>query len=101
MKRSSRLRKDFTISSHCWRSITYSQRRPSKEVAGLAEGMQVIALSQPVEAKPKTYFMVPVRWNDDFVGRTEILAALESKLCKGNYCRVALVGLGGMGQVNC
>jgi hypothetical protein len=69
----------------------------SKEVAGLAEGMQVIALSQPVAAKPKTYFMVPVRWNDDFVGRTEILAALESKLCKGNYCRVALVGLGGMG----
>lgn len=50
----------------------------------------------------KVYFMVPFQKNGDFIGRQEYIQSLEKKLCVPNtYCRVALVGLGGIGYVTC
>lgn len=46
----------------------------------------------------KIHHLVPVQSSEDFVGRKEVLADLESKLClPEKHCRVALVGLGGIG----
>lgn len=50
----------------------------------------------------KVYFMVPFPGNGDFIGRQEYIQSLEEKLCVPNeYCRVALVGIGGIGYVTC
>ena len=44
--------------------------------------------------------MVPFQRNGDLIGREMIIQSLETKLCVPNkYCRVALVGLGGIGYV--
>ena len=46
----------------------------------------------------KVHFMVPLQRNGDLIGREECIRKLETKLCVPNkYCRVALVGLGGIG----
>lgn len=46
--------------------------------------------------------MVPFQKNGDLIGRKEYIQSLETKLCVPNeYCRVALVGLGGIGYVTC
>ncbi|MCJ1271298.1 hypothetical protein MMC22_011198 [Lobaria immixta] len=48
---------------------------------------------------PKVYFMVPFQRNRDLIGREEYIQKLETKLCVPNkHCRVALVGLGGIGK---
>ena len=50
----------------------------------------------------KIHFMVPFQRNGDFIGRESFIQSLEKKLCVPNrYCRVALVGLGGIGYVSC
>ena len=44
--------------------------------------------------------MVPLQRNSDLIGRGEYIQSLETKLCvTKKYCRVALVGLGGIGYV--
>ena len=46
--------------------------------------------------------MVPFPRNGDLVGRERYIQSIEAKLCIPNtYCRVALVGLGGIGYVTC
>ena len=48
----------------------------------------------------KVHFMVSFRGNREFIGREDYIQSLETKLCIPNqYCRVALVGLGGIGYV--
>ena len=50
----------------------------------------------------KNYFMVPFQRNGDLVGRERYIQSLETKLCiPDKYCRVALVGLGGIGYDAC
>ena len=44
--------------------------------------------------------MVPFQRNKELIGREGYIQSLETKLCVPNrYCRVALVGLGGIGYV--
>ena len=44
--------------------------------------------------------MVPFQRNKDLIGREKYIQSIETKLCVPNkYCRVALVGLGGIGYV--
>ena len=51
---------------------------------------------------PKIHFMVPFQRNGDLIGREKYLQSLETKLCiPDRYCRVALVGLGGIGYDTC
>ena len=48
---------------------------------------------------PVRHFMVPNIWSDDFSGRQEIMVRLEKVLSESDkHCRVALVGLGGVGK---
>lgn len=43
--------------------------------------------------------MVPFQRNEDLIGREKFIQILETKLCVANkYCRVALVGLFGIGK---
>lgn len=49
----------------------------------------------------KVHFMVPFQRNGDLIGREKYIQSLEAKLCVPNkYCRVALVGLGGIGYAS-
>ena len=69
-----------------------------KELESLKGAMSSISLNQHETQSPKTHFLVPVQWSDDFAGREEVLESLDSRLClEDRHSRVALVGLGGMG----
>ena len=70
----------------------------TKEFESLKGSMSSMSVKQPETLSPKTHFLVPVQWFDDFAVREEVIAFLESRLCLENrHSRVALVGLGGMG----
>lgn len=46
--------------------------------------------------------MVPFQRNGDLIGRETYIQNLATKLrVPNNYCRIALVGLGGIGYVSC
>ncbi len=50
-------------------------------------------------APPKIHFMVPFQWSDSFTGREVELQKMDEYLClQGKHCRIALVGLGGIGK---
>ena len=67
------------------------------DIAALLESVPRLNVTA-TPAAPKTHYLVPVQLSEDFVGRKEVLADLESKLClPEKHCRVALVGLGGIG----
>lgn len=67
------------------------------DIAALLESVpRLNAAATPTTSK--VHHVVPVQSSEDFVGRKEVLADLESKLClPEKHCRVALVGLGGIG----
>ena len=70
----------------------------TKEIDSLKGSMSSMSGKQPETQSPKTHFLVPVQWSDDFTGREEVMAFLQSRLClEDQHSRVALVGLGGMG----
>jgi len=55
--------------------------------------------SDTSEQVPVRHFMVPTIWSDDFSGRQEIMIRLEQFLLESDkHCRVAIVGLGGVGK---
>lgn len=67
------------------------------DIAALLESVPRLNATVPLAA-PKIHYSVPIQSSDDFVGRKEVLADLESKLClPEKHCRIALVGLGGIG----
>ena len=75
-----------------------SEAATTKEVDSLRLAMSSVALEHPEKQLPKTHFLVPVQWSDNFAGREEAMAYLDSRLClEDQHSRVALVGLGGMG----
>jgi polynucleotide 5'-kinase involved in rRNA processing len=55
--------------------------------------------SDTSEQAPVRQFIVPIIWSDDFSGRQEIMTQLEKALSESDkHCRVAIVGLGGVGK---
>ena len=81
--------------------LTYfhaSEGATTKEMKSLTCAMSSMSVKQTETQSPKTHFLVPVQWSDDFAGREEIMKFLDSRLCLlDQHSRVALVGLGGMG----
>ena len=70
----------------------------TREIESLRGAMSSMSVKQPETQSPKTHFLVPVQWSDDFAGRKEVMEFLDSRLClEDRHSRVALVGLGGMG----
>lgn len=70
----------------------------TKGIESLKSAMSSMSAEQPAIQSSKTHFLVPVQWSNDFAGREEVMAFLESRLClEDQHSRVALVGLGGMG----
>ena len=70
----------------------------SREIESLKGAMSSMYVEPPETQSPKTHFLVPVQWSDDFAGRKEVMESLDSRLClEDRHSRVALVGLGGMG----
>ena len=70
----------------------------SKDIESLRMATTSMSMTQSEAQLPETHFLVPVQWSDGFAGREEVMAYLESRLClEGQYSRVAIVGLGGMG----
>ncbi|RDW56465.1 hypothetical protein BP6252_14138 [Coleophoma cylindrospora] len=54
---------------------------------------------RPENEAPARYFMVPVHYSDDFMGREDVMDHLNRLLDNQNkHCRAALVGLGGIGK---
>ena len=75
-----------------------SERVTTREIESLRGAMSSMSVKQPETQSPKTHFLVPVQWSDDFAGREEVMEFLDSRLClEDRHSRVALVGLGGMG----
>lgn len=75
-----------------------SEGATRKDIESLKIAMSFMSVEQPETQSPKTHFLVPVHWSDDFIGREEVIKDLNSRLClKDRYCKVALVALGGMG----
>ncbi|KAM0795978.1 P-loop containing nucleoside triphosphate hydrolase protein [Usnea florida] len=69
------------------------------DIAALLESVPRLDASATPTASKKIHHLVPVQSSEDFVGRKEVLADLESRLClPEKHCRVALVGLGGVGK---
>ena len=69
-----------------------------KDLELLNTATSSMSVGQPETCLPKIHFLVPVQWSDDFTGRDEVMAYLDSRLClEDQHSRVALVGLGGMG----
>lgn len=70
----------------------------SRDIESLKGAMSSMSVEQLETQLPKTHFLVPVQWSDDFAGRKEVMEFLDSKLClEDRHSRIALVGLGGMG----
>ena len=70
----------------------------SRDIESLKGAMSSMSVEQLETQSPKTHFLVPVQWSEDFAGREEVMEFLHSRLCLGDrHSRVALVGLGGMG----
>lgn len=68
-----------------------------EDIAALLESVPRLNVTATPTA-PKIHHVVPIQSSEDFVGRKEVLADLESRLClPEKHCRVALVGLGGIG----
>lgn len=67
----------------------------------------VVKILEPLQSKdlamsntrPRLQFLVPMERNLNFVGRSDVLQSLEHAL-KRQMTRIALVGLGGCGQVH-
>ena len=81
--------------------LTYyhsSEAVTSKDIESLRLATTSMSVKQSEALVPKTHFLVPVQQSDDFTGRKEVMEYLESRLClEDRYCKVAIVGLGGMG----
>ena len=70
------------------------------DIAALLESVPRLNSTATPTASKKIHHLVPVQSSEDFVGGKEVLADLESRLClPEKHCRVALVGLGGVGWV--
>lgn len=69
-----------------------------KDMQLLTSVMASTSVEQPAAKPPKTYFMVPVQFSNEFTGREEVMTSLEERLCLDDqYSRLVLIGLGGMG----
>ena len=70
----------------------------SRDIESLRKSTTSMSLERLHTPLSKCHFLVPIQWSDDFAGREEAMAYLDSRLClQGQYCKVAIVGLGGMG----
>ena len=92
------------ISQALWRSLqslTLSQvlAIPTiQEIQALVENTSELELTPSRVTTVQKYFLVPTLSSKDFVGREETMAELASRLCLAKtHCRVAVVGLGGVG----
>ena len=92
------------ISQALWRSLqslTLFQvlATPTiREIQALVENTSELDLTPSPVSTVQKYFLVPTLSSKDFVGRKETMAELASRLClPKTYCRVAVVGLGGVG----
>lgn len=66
-----------------------------KDMQLLTSAMASTRVEQPAAKPPKTYFMVPVQFSNEFTGREEVMASLEERLCLDDqYSRLALGGMG-------
>ncbi len=94
------------ISQALWRSLQsltlfHVVAAPTiREIQALVENTSNIDLTPSSAPAVQTYCVVPTLSSSDFVGREETMAELASKLClPAKHCRVAVVGLGGVGYV--
>ena len=70
----------------------------TREIQALVENTSKMDLTPSSASAIQTYFAVPTLSSNEFVGREETMADLASKLClPATHCRVAVVGLGGVG----
>ena len=75
-----------------------SEAVTTKDIELLRVATTAMSLKQSDAELSKTHFLVPVQQSDDFTGREEVIEYLEARLClEHRYCKVAVVGLGGMG----
>ena len=92
------------ISQALWRSLHsltlfHVVAAPTiQEIQELVENTSRIDLTPSPASAVRKYFTVPTLSSKNFVGREEIMADLASRLClPETHCRVAVVGLGGVG----
>lgn len=92
------------ISQALWRSLQsltlfHVVAAPTiREIQALVENTSRMDLTRSSASAVQKYFMVPTLASNEFVGREETMADLASRLClPGTHCRVAVVGLGGVG----
>ena len=70
----------------------------TRDIQALIENTAKMDLNPSSGSAVQRYFTVPTLSSKEFVGREETMADLVSKLClPGTHCRVAVVGLGGVG----
>ncbi|KAK0516392.1 hypothetical protein JMJ35_000995 [Cladonia borealis] len=71
----------------------------TRQIQALVENISKKDLTPSPASAVQTYFAVPTLSSNEFVGREETMADLASKLClPATHCRVAVVGLGGVGK---
>ena len=92
------------ISQALWRSLQsltlfHVVAAPTiREIQALVENTSKMDLTPSSASAIQRYFVVPTLSSQDFVGREKTMADLASRLClPGTHCRVAVVGLGGVG----
>ena len=92
------------ISQALWRSLQsltlfHVVAAPTiREIQALVENTSKLDLTPSPASVVQRYFTVPTLSSKEFVGREETMADLGSRLClSGTHCRVAVVGLGGVG----
>ena len=92
------------ISQGLWRSLqsltlSHVVTAPtSREIQALVESASKMDFIPKSTSAVQAYFEVPTLSSSDFVGREETMADLAIKLClPEKHCRVAVVGLGGVG----
>ena len=92
------------ISQALWRSLQsltlfHVVTAPTiRDIKALVENTTRPDLTPSPVATVQKYFLVPTLSSKEFVGRKETMAKLASRLClPKTHCRVAVVGLGGVG----
>lgn len=92
------------ISQALWRSLQsltlfHVVAAPTiQEIQALVENTSKPDLTPSLASSVQKYFLVPTLSSKDFVGREDTMAELVSRLCLPKmHCRVAVVGLGGVG----
>ena len=90
---------EILLSSCMWIVVPQAQLKAYSNCLILAN---TVHSNNTAASTTKVHFVVPFQRNGDLIGRTTYIQSLETKLCVPNkVCRVALVGLGGIGYVTC